>query len=342
MRSCLAFLTLTLLAATTAAQATFEPQAPPCGYMFPIGCGAPGDPEGVSWNGIGGPGASTVDIPNTAGMPCQGMQYARMRAEAPAAGYAVPAGGPMPEPGPGVVNQLYIPIPPMASSVTLCWDFYNAEGPASGVFNDGMSIDIVGPPCGPSFFNIAYADTFTPLGPLVDAGSLCPSGLPEVMPPGPNIAGPIFFPMGAAWIRVCVWNGGDNTFDSYGVVDCVSFGTYYPGYTCTLGQPAGPGSALHIVNSGGLPGNFYVNAMTQVADGFPAGWFFGVGIPLPDLIAEVLFGDPFYGPLDCYGNRYQVIPGPIPPGITAYIVSIQLTPGGLPVTPTPPFIYVTL
>ncbi len=112
------------------------------------------------------------------------------------------------------------------------------------------------------------------------------------------------------------------------------------GYTCTLAQPSGAGTDLFIDNVGGAAGSTYLNIMTQNAGTFPTGWAFGVDIPMGDLAAEIFWGDPFFGSLDACGEKHQVILAPIPSGITAYIVSVQFTSGGL-VLATAPFVYVT-
>src|SRR5262245_59513813 len=75
-------------------QANFELQGPPCTYLFPQPCGTAGDPEGVSRKGtsFAGNTIATVDTPNLAGMPCSGVQYARIVATGP---LNIPIGGPM-------------------------------------------------------------------------------------------------------------------------------------------------------------------------------------------------------------------------------------------------------
>ncbi len=115
---------------------------------------------------------------------------------------------------------------------------------------------------------------------------------------------------------------------------------YSGGYTCTIAQPGGAGADLFIDNMGGTPGNSYLNIMTQNAGAFPAGWAFGVDIPLDDLVAEIVWGNPFFGTLDACGQKHQVVLAPIPSGITAYIVALELA-GGIPVNVSTPFIYVT-
>ncbi len=146
-------------------------------------------------------------------------------------------------------------------------------------------------------------------------------------------------PMGGDWtITICDTWSGDNGF-----VDHVAllFTSGAPAsWGLTIAQPAGPGSDLYIDNVGGTPGNDYLNIMTQNAGAFPFGWAFGVDIPVADLIAEIVWGDPFFGTLNDCGEKHQVVAAPIPSGITAYIVALELS-GGIPVSVTAPFIYVT-
>ncbi len=325
MRLALSVLACVALASAGLAQATFDPQGPPCAYLFPVGCGAAGDIEGISWNGLG---ISTVDTANGAGFPCGGPQYGRVVANGP---YAVPAGGPMPEPLPGVTNQLYIPIPPAAigSTVTLCWDFYNAEGGPTATFNDGMSIDIVGAPCGPSIFNLAYADTYTPAGPGTDA-SPCGSGALERLVAGPEFVGPITVFPGDAYIRVTVWNGGDNAVSSHGVIDEVCFAGIPCVAYCLLGfsSPLGPGS-LAITNTTCPPaaGYSFIMPLTVTAGAFPAGWLGGIDISWTDLMIEFAYGFPFTGTLDGTGGSLFSIPAGVPSGLTLYGNTLHFLPG---------------
>lgn len=111
-------------------------------------------------------------------------------------------------------------------------------------------------------------------------------------------------------------------------------------WTLVIDQPLGT-AMLRCLNFGGTAGNLYLNAMTQVAGSYPFGWFFGVAIPIMDLVAEINFGPPFFGTLDACGEATNIVPGPIPSGITAYIVAVEFTPGGSFVQAAPPFVYVT-
>src|SRR5262245_32461305 len=98
-------LVITMAAAALSAQVSFEVQGPACAWAPPTACGAAGDPEGISWNGVL-PGSSptvpafgvTVGTANGAGMPCGGLQFLRVQGANP--GFAViPNGGPIPEAG---------------------------------------------------------------------------------------------------------------------------------------------------------------------------------------------------------------------------------------------------
>ncbi len=110
-------------------------------------------------------------------------------------------------------------------------------------------------------------------------------------------------------------------------------------------QPGGlPGSEVSVRNVGGTPGNLYLNIMTQYMGNFPAGWAFGVDIPFSDLVAEILWGAPFFGPLDgCGESSWTSSTGnTIPSGVTGYCVGVELTPAGVPISATAPFFYTTL
>jgi hypothetical protein len=262
-------------------------------------------------------------VSNGAGMPCGGLQYARIDAFNPGA-LNPPAGGP--QPADGLVNELYIPIPAGAQTVTLCWDFYNAEGGPTMNFNDGMAIEIVPAACGPAISTIVYADTFTALGGGIDLSSTgCASLAPEVAPAGPQTAGPIGLITSAAFIRVKVWNGGDNSALSTGLIDEVTF-TFAPTCTLTITAPFGPGS-ISVITSGCAPGDSFALAVTLSPGIFPLGWFFGVDIALGDLMGQVNTGFPFSGVLDGTGGTGFTLGAFVPSGLTVFAVTATFTPG---------------
>jgi hypothetical protein len=323
-----------LLAGTGFGQAHFDGPVSVCLYAFPSPCGASGDAEGVSWNGLVGgdaPGTPTIDTANAIGMPCDGTKYARIHGHGP---LAVPVGGPMPG-FPMAGAQLFIPIPTGAVSVSFCWDYYCADTLGDPMFNDGMSIDLIGACNGPTLANLAFADGFTPnTGFGSDVGSPCAAGGSEVLPAGaPQSVVGAAIPTGASFLRVTVWNGGDDSFYSDGVIDQVCFnGTCGPAATCSLvfSSPNGSGS-LRVQN---LPcptaANMdYLLAVTLTGGAFPNGWYFGLDIPLSELISQFNIGFPFRGTLDGSGasNFGPTGPGTFPAGMQLWAVTSTWTPG---------------
>jgi hypothetical protein len=317
------------------AQASFDVQGPPCLYTFPTGCGSLGDPEEVAGNGLA---LATVDVTNGAGMPCGGTGYARIDAHNPGA-INPTAGGP--QPGDGIVNEVYIPIPLGAVTMSLCWDFYNGEGGPSSGFNDGMAIEIASAGCGPAITTLAYADTFSALGAGVDSGaSSCATLASEMAPNGPQVVGPLSLPAGAAFLRVKVWNGGDDSATSHAAIDEVAF-TLAPVCTLAITAPLGPGS-IAIVNSGCNPGDWYITAVTLAPGLFPNGWFFGLDITWAELVSQASLGAPFSGVLGPAGDSVFFIPGGVPAGIDVFAVTATFQPGfGANTFATAPVAFVT-
>ena len=312
-----------LLAGAAFGQADFELQAPACGYAFPVGCGAIGDLEGCARNGAFG--VCTVDVANGLGMPTAGVQYARVGAQGP---FAVPAGGPAPEPAAGVTNQFYVPIAVGATTLSFTWDFYTAEGGGSG-FNDGLSIDIVGPACGPSMVNLAYADdTTSVVAGGQDSLTGCGSFGLDTVTVGPQVVVGVVVPPGAAYIRMMVWNGGDNAVASHGVMDEVTFTTGPTPCSLWFSSPLGPGSIqMENLPCPPLAGASYLIGIVLTQGLTPNGWFFGLDIPYTQLVNEFQSGYPFAGTLDA--NGYSSF-GPIvgaPSGLQVWAVSTQWAPG---------------
>jgi hypothetical protein len=319
-----------LLATSAVGQADFELQSPPCTYSFPPGCGVTTDPEGVARNApsIVANSIATVDLQNNVGMPCSGLQYARIVGTGP---LAVPIGGPMPG-LPFLGSRLYIPIPPGATLVSFCWDFYLFDYPPQTAYNDGMSVDFVNGCSGATISNLAYADAFSPSPGLVaDIGSPCGSAGWEVMPAGtPQFVTAAPIPAGATLIRVTVWNGGDDFAASHGAVDAVSFQTGTPGCALSFTSPAGPGSVM--MDNTPCPssvGLIYFTPVDATAGTFPTGWFFGIDMPIADLLSLFLVGPPFTGAFDAAGASTTGVIGPIPSisGLTLYAVTTEWTPG---------------
>ena len=84
--------------------------------------------------------------------------------------------------------------------------------------------------------------------------------------------------------------------------------------TLSWSQPLGPGS-IELKNSGCEPGYLYFSAMTidpaNAGPGFGDGWFYGLHIGMPEIIAEVNWPDgaPFIGLLDANGESVWSISG---------------------------------
>ena len=180
--------------------AGFECQPGACTYAFPSGLGAVGDCEGSAVNGAA---TVTVDsVPNGAGFPTEGNQYARITAFGPGSA----AGG---------GNELFLKLAPM----TLTWDFYPNESPGSFYFNDGMKIDVLAADGYTVVANLAYADTYTPYGtPQLLGGTCTPALYFDVLAPGPQRV-TVNAIAGGAYVRISVWNGGDDLQPSMGCVD---------------------------------------------------------------------------------------------------------------------------
>jgi hypothetical protein len=331
-----AFFLVLSFAASVSGQATFDLSAPPCGATFPVGCGALGDPEGISWNGVAGGGllfGATVDaVPNGLGFPCGGPQYGRV----PCAQVPVTIGTGSPPPGgpaPAAagVDQMYIPIPGGSAFVSFCWDFYNEEGfSAAPTYNDGVAIELVGAGCGASLATLAYADCSSPVVAATDAGGCGAAGTSEVAPAGPQTV--VLAPLvaGAAFLRVKSWNSGDNTVSSHAVIDEVVFTAGVLPCSLSFTSPAGPGSvAMANTACAAMAGANYLSPITLVPGAFPGGWFFGLDITITELLGQYSAGFPFAGLLDATGASFAGPFGPAPvlSGVTLYGVTAQFTAG---------------
>jgi hypothetical protein len=316
-------------------QASFEAPIPlcPAGAGYPVGCGMGGGPEGVSWNGLPAAAAGLPprsDSVNAIGMPCDGARYLRMTAAGPV---AVPQGGPF-SGGGTAGGQVYIPIPAGQNLVSFCWDFYNADSDNSATFNDGMQVDVVGSACGTSLAQLVYADTFTPdtgAGTGADVGSACPSNGGEILPAGaPQSVVNAAIPSGGAFIRVTVWNGGDDGFDSFGVIDGVMFSFGIPPCVLQFSSPNGPGS-IRMQNTpcpaaAGVP---YLIGIALAPGIFPNGWYGGVDIAYGELIGEYSQGYPFAATLDAAGaSDFGPTPaGSLPSGLQVWAATGHFGPG---------------
>jgi hypothetical protein len=110
-------------------------------------------------------------------------------------------------------------------------------------------------------------------------------------------------------------------------------------FTLQMDQSAGPFSFV-LANHAGTPAAVYITAVTLNQGAYPNGSFFGVEIPIYELIAEVTTpgGVPFLGVLDALGESSWVIPPfNVPPGIQLYAVTAQFNPlTGILISASPP------
>ncbi len=116
---------------------------------------------------------------------------------------------------------------------------------------------------------------------------------------------------------------------------------WQPVLRLTLAETPG-GASLFIDSTGGTPGHRFLNAMTQVRGAYPFGWFHGIDIPLAALLAEIDFGAWFHGPFDGTGNAHFEVAGPLPGGITAYCVVVEVSPEGFVTRAGRAFAYTTV
>jgi len=92
-----------------------------------------------------------------------------------------------------------------------------------------------------------------------------------------------------------------------------------PGGFC-LSASAGPNLTLGV--TGGVPGAAYVMALTLNQGAFPNGWWYGLDIPVFELLTEVNAGFPFFGLLDA--NGAMVLSFPFPNlGVVVYGVATE-------------------
>lgn len=113
------------------------------------------------------------------------------------------------------------------------------------------------------------------------------------------------------------------------------------GYELTLTQAAG-GFPVVVSNFRGVPGAVYANLATTYAGAFPNGPMFGLDMTVTEVLDQIASGLPFFGTLGPSGTATFNAMG-LPPGLTAYLVSIEADPVTLAIIDiTPPFSYTIL
>ena len=339
MRRSLTILVAVVCTAVAAGQAGFE-----CAPVGPL----PGDPaancEGVASNNIAS--ATGVSATASCGFPTQGLNYLLVTASGPLTN--PPAGGPVPRPIAAAASEVRIPIPVGATQVAFDWKFFNSETTPSASFNDGMSIDVVGP-AGNLVGGLVYADTNTPAGTCVHAlggTERAPAAAPQTF----LAALPPHAP--CDYISIVVWNGGDNAVASRGCVDNILFDSVVPGcavpcfgVTPALAFSSPGGVGCLQVNLSGLPagGTYFIAATLNP----PPGWLYGINISFPELVSQINAGFPFWGPLSTGGCAGAAQVGPfcfLPSGLTLYAVGLGLPGVGInsPVTAHTPAVTFTI
>jgi hypothetical protein len=87
----------------------------------------------------------------------------------------------------------------------------------------------------------------------------------------------------------------------------------------------GPGTIGYAVS--GPPNGAYYLAMTAAPGAFPFGWFYGLDMPLFDILAQFNSGPPFVGVFSPCGAAAFGPVGGAPSGLTLYAVAVAFAPG---------------
>ena len=100
-----------------------------------------------------------------------------------------------------------------------------------------------------------------------------------------------------------------------------------------------PGTAQFSICNGPPNGTYYLFA-TLLPGAFPNGWFYGVDIPLQEVVNQVNAGYPFTGGLGAGGGATIGPFAGLPPGLVLYTVALGFTGGlGVPSANTPAMSY---
>ncbi len=216
---------LFVVTATWAAAQGFECQ--PIG-PFPTQCC--NDCENAQSNAtlLSGNVGTRVDATVTCGFPVAGAQYARIQASGP---MSVAAGGPVARPIPLNVAEIRVPVPPGAPSVSFAFEFFNAQGPAAGGFNDGFAAAICGNSNDLAIAALVHRDVFSAYNSCIDVVS----GGRETGAPGVDTVTHLFtstelsaiVSSGGAYLSLACWNGGNNLVNSHACIDCITWGAMF-------------------------------------------------------------------------------------------------------------------
>jgi hypothetical protein len=90
-------------------------------------------------------------------------------------------------------------------------------------------------------------------------------------------------------------------------------------------QPGGGGTAVTLADDGGTPGHQALNVATLHQGAYPAGWLFGVDIPLIELTGLLSAGVPWVVTLDGSGAFSLTVGVALPFPVTIYYVGIEFS-----------------
>lgn len=137
--------------------------------------------------------------------------------------------------------------------------------------------------------------------------------------PGPTFASRVTFTASAGgiyYVSVGGKLGGGGSFSlRVDLVPVMTLAFFY----------SGPGTIGYYVT--GPPSGSFFTAVAMIPGAFPFGWFYGIDLPLADLVTEFNFGPPFVGSFSPCGLATMGPFGALPPGLTIYAVALGFSVG---------------
>jgi hypothetical protein len=99
--------------------------------------------------------------------------------------------------------------------------------------------------------------------------------------------------------------------------------SFFPCFALNITQ-AGPGGNVTLTDSGGIPGFSAINVITLNAGSYPAGWLYGIDIPIFELGNLLSSGPPFVVPFGPTGTFTLTIPYSLGVTISVYYVGLMI------------------
>ena len=127
---------------------------------------------------------------------------------------------------------------------------------------------------------------------------------------------------GPWYLTIC-----DSAASDVGTLSSMTLTIATSNWDLQIWQPQGPASVT-LLNKGGTMGNSYANLVTVAPGAFPHGWLHGLDIGWDDLVSQVNYGSPYFGPLSPCGTASTTVQGPIPSGLTVQITSLEIDQSG--------------